>query len=158
MSLWLKVRGTIETILQLGIDGPQIKNNSSVIEARSSTDAAFVKVRGADPAADDDLVTKRYGDANYAGAAVTVTQVEVDFGTACDYTGVFVITDAGVTATSKIDAWQAGDAATGRVANENEMDGLVCSCLPAAGTFTLVITAVPGPVVGKYKVNYLVSA
>lgn len=68
MSLWSKIRGTTESLFQLGISGPQIKNNSSVVEARDSGDAAFVIVRGADPIAANDLVTKNYGDATYGGS------------------------------------------------------------------------------------------
>lgn len=62
MSVWSKLRGTIETIFQLGIDGPQLKNNSSVIEARNSADSGYVVVRGATPVANNDLVTKQYAD------------------------------------------------------------------------------------------------
>lgn len=66
-SVWSKIRGTFETIFQLGKGGPQVKANSGAVELRNSTDAAFVIGRGADPVGDDDFVTKRYGDANYGG-------------------------------------------------------------------------------------------
>lgn len=56
MSFYSKIRGTIETILQLGLGGPQLKNNSGVIEARNATDAGFVVGRGADPVAANDWV------------------------------------------------------------------------------------------------------
>ena len=79
MSLRSKIRGTIETLFQLGLGGPQLKNNSSVIEARNSTDAGFVVVRGATAISGNDLVTFAqlpsgtqrgyYGDGN-DGAAV----------------------------------------------------------------------------------------
>lgn len=72
MSLRAKIRGTIETLFQLGIGGPQWKANSGNIDARDSGDAAYVNVRGDDPVIDDDLVTLRYFDSN-AGA------VPVDF-------------------------------------------------------------------------------
>lgn len=62
MSLWSKIRGTIESAFQIGLAGPQIKNNSSVLEARNSADSGFVVVRGASPVAANDLVTKQYAD------------------------------------------------------------------------------------------------
>jgi len=45
MSLWKKIRGTVESYFQLGIGGPTLKNNSGNIEARNSGDSAFVPVR-----------------------------------------------------------------------------------------------------------------
>jgi hypothetical protein len=59
MSLWSKIRGTIETIFQLGLSGPQIKNNAGAVELRNSTDAGFVVGRGADPVGPNDFVTKQ---------------------------------------------------------------------------------------------------
>jgi hypothetical protein len=70
MSLWSKIRGTTETLFQLGIGGTQLKNNSGVIEARDSTDAAYVKVRCLDPAAANDAATKNYVDTGTLGGAV----------------------------------------------------------------------------------------
>lgn len=72
MSILSKIRGTFETLFQLGKGGPQLKNNAGVIEHRNSADTAYVVTRGADPSIADDLVTKRYGDANYAGASSAV--------------------------------------------------------------------------------------
>jgi hypothetical protein len=60
MTLYTKIRGTSETLFQIGLSGPQIKNNSSAVEARNSTDAAFVIGRGLDPVGDDDWTTKRF--------------------------------------------------------------------------------------------------
>lgn len=62
MSLWSKLRGTAETSFQVGLGGPQLKANAGNIEARNSSDAAFVIVRGATPVAANDLVTKAYAD------------------------------------------------------------------------------------------------
>ena len=77
MSFWSKARGTIETIFQLGLGGPQLKQNtiSSVvgIDARNSADSAFVVARAGDPAsttgtanADNDLTTKHYSDRRFS--------------------------------------------------------------------------------------------
>jgi len=61
VSLWAKVRGTIETLFQLGLGGPQLKNNVGVIEHRNAGDSAYVIARGADPAEGlNDLVTLGY--------------------------------------------------------------------------------------------------
>lgn len=62
MSLWSKIRGTIETIFQIGIGGPQIKNNAGVIEMRNSTDGAFAITRGLSPVGNNDYATKLYVD------------------------------------------------------------------------------------------------
>jgi hypothetical protein len=70
MSLWSKIRGTAETLFQLGLGGPQLKNNASVIEARDNADAAFVIVRGATPVAANDLTTKAYVDSGGASGDV----------------------------------------------------------------------------------------
>lgn len=62
MSLWSKIRGTVETIFQIGLGGPQIKNNSGVVEARNAADSAYAIVRGATPVGNNDLATKTYVD------------------------------------------------------------------------------------------------
>lgn len=104
-----------------------------------------------------------------AGGAGTfaVTETEIDFGAAacggaeaigdanapdhCEAT----ITDASVTALSKIIAVQAGAAATSRDQDENDMDQIQCWANPAAGTFTLFCRGIDGgPVHGKFKVWY----
>jgi hypothetical protein len=68
MSFFSKIRGTIESLFSIGIDGPQIKNNAGIIEFRDDTDAAFVIARGLAPVGDNDLVTKKYHDDNNASA------------------------------------------------------------------------------------------
>ena len=65
-----KLRGTTQSTFRIGISGPQLKNNSGVIEARDSTDAGFAIMRGATPVGNDDLTHKSYvdtqvGTANY---------------------------------------------------------------------------------------------
>lgn len=89
--------------------------------------------------------------------AVVEKQTEIDFGTSSRGSGTFTVVDAAVSAFSRILATQAGDAPTGRSADENEMDPLVISAQPAAGQFTLYVTPLHGPVQGKYKVNYLIG-
>lgn len=84
MSAYSKLAGIIGSIFQIDVvnDGPQLKNNSGVLEFRNNADSAFVIARGDDPVGDDDLVTKRYGDANYGGggggpANITVIRIPV---------------------------------------------------------------------------------
>lgn len=60
MSLYKKIRGTVETIFQLGLGGPNLKANGAVIEARNAADAAFAVARAADPSGYDDLANRRH--------------------------------------------------------------------------------------------------
>lgn len=69
MAVFDKLRGTLETIFQLSLGGPNVKNNAGVVEMRSADDSAFVITRGLDPLAAQDYVTKTYGDTNYGGGA-----------------------------------------------------------------------------------------
>jgi hypothetical protein len=50
------IRGTTETKFQIEIDGPQLKNNSGVLEARNSDDSALARLRALAPVADNDVV------------------------------------------------------------------------------------------------------
>lgn len=56
MGFWSKLRGTVETLFQLGIGGPQIKSSSGSIEARNNGDSAFAIVRVADPVGTNDAL------------------------------------------------------------------------------------------------------
>lgn len=94
---------------------------------------------------------------NASSGSATITEVEVDFGTIPVYNKTFTVTDASVSSSSKIVASQSGAAATGRNADENEMDALTCRGLPGTGSFTLICSSHDGPVVGKYKINYLIG-
>jgi hypothetical protein len=89
------------------------------------------------------------------GGSGSVTQIEIDFGTTPTRSKTFVITNAGITTTSKILLTQAGTAATGRQADENEMDPIIFAGIPSTGQFTLIASSLNGPVVGKYRVNYM---
>jgi len=57
-----KIRGTIETIFQLGLGGPQLKDNAGIIEARDADDTGYAIVRVAAPVGDNDAPTKLYVD------------------------------------------------------------------------------------------------
>jgi hypothetical protein len=60
MAVFSKIRGTIETIFQLGLTGPNLKANAGVVEARNSGDSAFALVRGATPVGNNDLATRAF--------------------------------------------------------------------------------------------------
>lgn len=75
MSVYSKIRGTIETIFSLGLGGPNLKNNAGVIEARNAGDSAFVIVRGLPPVGNNDLATKTYVD-TLASRTIVDTQFD----------------------------------------------------------------------------------
>jgi hypothetical protein len=68
MGFFQKLRGTFETIFQIGKGGPNLKNNSGAIEARNNADNAFAILRALDPVAANDLVTLGYFNSNNAAA------------------------------------------------------------------------------------------
>jgi hypothetical protein len=83
-------------------------------------------------------------------------ETEVDFGSTPVNVATFTISDTKIIAVSNVIAAQSGKAATGRQADENEMDAIMFNATPAAGSFVLNAQPRSGPVVGKYKVNYTV--
>lgn len=91
------------------------------------------------------------------GGSTSVITIEIDFGIIPTRSKTFTIIDLTVSTSSLIIINQSGAAATGRSADENEMDPLIFSGTPGTGTFTLIASALNGPVVGKYKVNYIVG-
>jgi hypothetical protein len=99
MSLWLKLRGTIETAFQIGLGGPQVKNNAGALEARNAGDSAFAIARGASPVGDSDLATKQYVDTI---ASPTIVTAQANGGSALPAnTGVehfIVVSTSGVNA------------------------------------------------------------
>lgn len=66
-NVFKKLYGTVASIFRIGLNGPQLKNNAGVLETRDANDAAYAIHRAASPVGNDDLVTKQYGDVNYAG-------------------------------------------------------------------------------------------
>ncbi len=109
-----------------------------------------------DPAVALGIATKQYVDARSSGAAA-ITEIEIDFGASAVRSKKFLISDAAVLASSKVVPQQSGKAATGRQADENEMDMLHLRAAPAAGTFTLYAACLTGRVNGKFKINYQVG-
>lgn len=64
-----KIIGTINSYLQIGLQGPRVKNNGGNIDARNATDGAYVNVRVADPVGNNDAVNLEYFNAHNDGAA-----------------------------------------------------------------------------------------
>lgn len=92
-----------------------------------------------------------------SGGSTTITSIEVDFGATPTSYKTFNIIDATVSTSSSIIINQSGTSATGRPADESEMDPIIFSGKPNSGSFTLIATSLNGPVVGKYKINYIVG-
>ena len=109
-----------------------------------------------DPAVALGIATKQYVDAHSGGAAA-ISEIEIDFGASAVRSKKFLISDAAVLASSKVVPLQSGKAATGRQADENEMDMLHLRAAPAAGAFTLYAACLTGRVNGKFKINYQVG-
>ena len=135
-----------------GPSGSGIKVNSDNFEARTAADDGYVIIRAATPVDSNDLVTKAYTDTKDA-----VIQVEVDFGIIPTRYKVFTITDVNVLLSSNLIFSQSGKAPTGKSIDENEMDMFVFSATPKSGSFSLIATALNGPVVGKFKLNYVIG-
>jgi hypothetical protein len=92
------------------------------------------------------------------GGGATWTEAEVDFGSKPVYTASFTITDAGISAASKVQVLPCGKAATGRTADDWAWDGATFAALPASGSATCYAVFSPGPIVGRRKVQYSVGA
>jgi hypothetical protein len=97
---------------------------------------------------------------SYTGTAtVSITQVEVDFGTTPVAEGQFTVADGNVISSSKIMATLAYDAPTSKDIDEIEMDNLnIRAGSATTGFFVMFITATDGSYLhDKFKINYLVG-
>lgn len=92
------------------------------------------------------------------GAGASWVELEIDFGAAPVYGAEFVITDAAITAASKVQVLPCGKAATGRTADDWAWDGAAFAANPGTGSATCYAQFLPGPVVGLRKVQYSVGA
>ena len=67
MSLFKQFAGIISPFFQIGgPSGSGINLNGTALEAKDSANSVYVNMRGADPVANNDLVTLEYGNTNYA--------------------------------------------------------------------------------------------
>jgi len=62
MAIYEKIRGTIESIFQFGLGGPQLKNNSGSLEVKNSDDSAYGTLSIGEPTDDKHAITKKYAD------------------------------------------------------------------------------------------------
>lgn len=104
-----------------------------------------------------DFTTPGQAKANAVVSGATWTETEVDFGSTPRYDKSFTVTDAAISAGSKVAVVASGKAATGRSAGDDLWDAITYSALPAAGSMTVYAYANPGPVVGKRKIQYQVA-
>lgn len=79
MGWFERLAGIIGTTFQLDKvnAGPLIKNDGGAVGARNAADAVYVNVRGADPSVDDDLVTRRYFNANGGAGSLRVLRYSI---------------------------------------------------------------------------------
>jgi hypothetical protein len=82
---------------------------------------------------------------------------EIDFGTKPQWSQTFTITDAAVASTSHIAVACSGQVATGRTGDDWAWDALVLTAVSGTGSFALTAYAIPGPVVGKRKIQYQIG-
>jgi hypothetical protein len=99
-----------------------------------------------------------YPSSGGGGGSASVTQIEVDFGATPATDNEFTITDAAVTATSKIIASLAYEDTADNTADEIIACGVVCTAGKAeAGSFKLLVASLNSALSGKYKINYIVG-
>ena len=88
---------------------------------------------------------------------VTITEVEIDFGTIPVTEKSFIITDAGISIISKIIVQPSGNVATSRVGNDYSWETFSFSATSGTGNFTLYANCSNGSLVGKRKIYYTFS-
>lgn len=88
-----------------------------------------------------------------AGVGVSLTEIEIDFGTDPISSKTFTITDANVDNTQKILPTTSPNPATGRIGNDWEFDMPFMTALAQTGSILLTISF-PHLVVGKRKIYY----
>ena len=92
------------------------------------------------------------------GGGTLWTEQEIDFGAAPVYSAAFVVTDAAISAASKVQVLPCGKAATGRTADDWAWDGATFAANPGAGSADCYAIFSPGPIVGKRRIQYSVGA
>ena len=102
---------------------------------------------------------KTLEDKPASSGSADIKKVEVDFGvSAYPDTLAITVTDASVSAGQQILASQGGEAATGRQADENEMDLYTVNANAGAGTITFNVSPLAGSSLqGKSVIYYQVG-
>lgn len=129
MSLWAKIRGTAETIFQLGLGGPQWNANAGAIEAKNAADNAFAIVRGATAVGASDLVPLAQLPSG-AGRLLKVTLVTAS-------SGNFTTTAS----TNSVQIWGCGAGGGGAGCTSNAL-GSACAGGGGSGAWLRKFTAV----------------
>jgi hypothetical protein len=93
-----------------------------------------------------------------SSGGATWTELDIDFGSKPVYAASFTITDASITTASKVQVLPSAKAATGRTADDWAWDGAAIAANPGTGSATCYAHFLPGPIVGKRKVQYSVGA
>ena len=88
------------------------------------------------------------------GSPPVVTQVEVDFGALPSWGAEFALVVPAATGASRVNVWESGATATGRVGNDQAWDQLLLSAAPSLGQIVITAIPMPGPVVGRRVVCY----
>lgn len=91
------------------------------------------------------------------GGSFNVIQIIIDVGQTPVFSTAVMVSDPNVSTTSKITAWQDAAGFSGHPPDEAEMDALILSAEPLNGSFKLFVMAVPGPIVGQFLIDYIVS-
>lgn len=85
------------------------------------------------------------------GGTASLAQATVDFGSVPVQSKSFVVVDAALSATSKVVITAHAES------DELEMDMITYAALPGSGQMTVFASALPGPVSGTRKFNYLIG-
>lgn len=134
MSLWSKIKGTIESTFQLGLGGPILKDSSGAVEVRNSADTGYVIVRGATPVGDNDLTTKMY--VGTVAAPIIVTG---------QWDGGVALTNNTVTRRYYVVTTTGGVATIGQLIWDNGLnDGLPLTVVTAAARMIVTTVALSG--------------
>lgn len=102
----------------------------------------------------DDAATSGGG----SGSGSVWTEAEIDFGSKPVYSASFTITDASIASTSQVVLLPSGKAATGRTADDWAWDGATFAVNPGSGSATCYAQFIPGPIVGRRKIQYSIGA
>jgi len=123
-----------------------IVNNGTTLADTAWIETATVTTIGTDP-----ITFSQFGQSSIG---VFFKQTEIDFGATPVNDATFSITDANVSATSRIVICLSGDTPTGKDNDELEFDTFSLIATPAAGSFSLYARALEGYVADKFKINY----